>query len=1077
MGNCTSLEISEWLIEMVRKRKNKIAHKYFPVISGLVIIGLIASIGANLLFKSHAQTPGAPTSASAIDANICGNSTYLQSPYSYAGLAAVTTTVAAGSNGASVTSFTGTQTLDVASTIGFPSGPAAIEIGTNVLFYQGIGSGTLIDVAWFAGSGTISTGQTVIGSNTGSFTSGEYGLPTFGGSGTDFPNATSGVIIPAGPYDPYDGGPFNKGNTVYYFEPGVHVSGARGMAPSGAYAAYIGGYDSASGEATVDGNANLPLQSSTGETFISPVNAAASDGTVEYLTIQNWTSSEQGDILGETQDIGVPSDPVPGWTYEYDNIGPNEYGGWGTNTASGQDAGGGYAIGGGSNTTVEYDCVTHNQQGGVNFAGGDNGPSSNANGSGIPPTTLSGIVVSHDEFSYNGLGNYPDAGSNPYACGCSGGGGKISWSANAQFTDNYIHDNYGGGGIWFDFNNYGANVSNNYIANNWDTGIVYEAGYNLNISDNTIIGNGWASNGAWPATPYCTYNKQGTTLTGQLNNGTTYTSISVAGSSRAFKAGATIGINTGLGPPTDYSSQSYQYVTVSSDTASGATTIPVDSFTANATHPTSTPVQPGLDPNNCTNGYGPAAGFYGGLSGSAMSVNDSSGNSNIAGSNYSGEITITGNNVQNNYTGLNIYWDDARFSGYGDYQCDSPLGGSNTTYYQNWNTARAGPGGTNDGVTTDGSATISSAAGFSRAASDCNEEGPLIPQAGWLVFDGNGAIPSGDTISSCSNDNTCTLTEPATQSTTGDTIYASQLGGCGFADLVGSAPGVELGSPLAYYWDNCAWYSRNISVNNNTFSMSSNLVTDCTAAAACGSNAITTYNEGFTPSDFDIYDGGQLNGGFYSLNNSPISTSIFHNVFSANNYIWTGTAGSGAWRFWAGNSAVSQPTWLNTDHQDAGSTFSSGSALLPSVSITSPSANTENYGTFAVDSTASANDGGSIASVELLVNGAIVQTLTSAPYNFNVNSLTANYHDGTYTIEVLATDDQGNQSSASQSIYIANGDLNLNHSVGIDDLAVMAANWTKTNQTYSQGNITGNGAVGIADLAILASNWGWSEGH
>ena len=53
----------------------------------------------------------------------------------------------------------------------------------------------------------------------------------------------------------------------------------------------------------------------------------------------------------------------------------------------------------------------------------------------------------------------------------------------------------------------------------------------------------------------------------------------------------------------------------------------------------------------------------------------------------------------------------------------------------------------------------------------------LIPQAGWLVFDGNGAIPSGDTISSCSNDNTCTLTHPATASTTGDTLYASELGG------------------------------------------------------------------------------------------------------------------------------------------------------------------------------------------------------------------------------------------------------------------------------------------------------------
>src|SRR5262249_6252151 len=52
---------------------------------------------------------------------------------------------------------------------------------------------------------------------------------------------------------------------------------------------------------------------------------------------------------------------------------------------------------------------------------------------------------------------------------------------------------------WLDFNNTGAEVSHNYVAANWGAGIEYEASYNANISDNVLVGNGWASDGAWPA--------------------------------------------------------------------------------------------------------------------------------------------------------------------------------------------------------------------------------------------------------------------------------------------------------------------------------------------------------------------------------------------------------------------------------------------------------------------------------------------------------------------------------------------------------------------------------------------------
>ena len=100
----------------------------------------------------------------------------------------------------------------------------------------------------------------------------------------------------------------------------------------------------------------------------------------------------------------------------------------------------------------------------------------------------------------NGLGNYPDdtgpGGSGSNSCGCSQG--KIFFGLNSDVVNNYVHDNYGDAGIWFDTDDTGSLVSHNYVASNWGFGIFYEASYNADISDNTLVGNGWASNGPWP---------------------------------------------------------------------------------------------------------------------------------------------------------------------------------------------------------------------------------------------------------------------------------------------------------------------------------------------------------------------------------------------------------------------------------------------------------------------------------------------------------------------------------------------------------------------------------------------------
>ncbi len=312
----------------------------------------------------------------------------------------------------------------------------------------------------------------------GSYSSGTPGLPTFGGAGTMFPNVSAGYVIAPGNQSNLVGrAPYSyTTDALYYFEPGTTIIDAGHRFFPGANTVFIGGYSDGT-RAIVSG-----VNGNEGEGL---TDSGANGETFEYLTIENYGSDQNESVLG----IGDGTTAfINGGTYEYDTIGPNEYAGYqgGRAPASGQDSGGGYAIGGNNKTIITNDCLTHDAQGAFNLDGsaGD---------------LLTGDIISNDEISWNGLGAYPDLPGNPESCGCSGGG-KAFWTTNLVVTDNYIHDNYNIG-VWLDFNNAGANISHNFIASNWNYAIALEASYNANLSDNTIIGNGWASDGAWPACP------------------------------------------------------------------------------------------------------------------------------------------------------------------------------------------------------------------------------------------------------------------------------------------------------------------------------------------------------------------------------------------------------------------------------------------------------------------------------------------------------------------------------------------------------------------------------------------------
>jgi len=319
----------------------------------------------------------------------------------------------------------------------------------------------------------------------GSYTSGTAGLPTFGSAGTDFPAATAGLVVAAGDNSSAaQAGAYQVNSTVVYFEPGKHVIQATMYTGHDSY--YTGGYTAAAGRAVLDG-LNGGTASGNGGTSLDLELASANhttNDTWEYLTIQNYTSSTGGAVMGAVNGGGF----AEGNTYKYDTIGPNEYEYTGSSsppahsTTSAPGQGGGYAIEGGSYTTIEYDCLTDNAEGGFNISG------------------AAGVMIASNEISRNGLGEYPDnpgTGESPYSCGCSGGG-KLFYTVNADVVNNYVHDNYNDG-IWFDFDNTGVLISHNYVASNWAAGIQLEASYNANIADNTLTGNGWASHGPWPA--------------------------------------------------------------------------------------------------------------------------------------------------------------------------------------------------------------------------------------------------------------------------------------------------------------------------------------------------------------------------------------------------------------------------------------------------------------------------------------------------------------------------------------------------------------------------------------------------
>jgi len=56
------------------------------------------------------------------------------------------------------------------------------------------------------------------------------------------------------------------------------------------------------------------------------------------------------------------------------------------------------------------------------------------------------------------------------------------------------------------------------------------------------------------------------------------------------------------------------------------------------------------------------------------------------------------------------------------------------------------------------------------------------------------------------------------------------------------------------------------------------------------------------------------------------------------------------------------------------------------------------------------------------------------------------------------------------------GDSNLDGVVNVQDLSILATNWSGSSVGWYQGDSNGDGVVNVQDLSILATNWGSGAG-
>ncbi len=227
---------------------------------------------------------------------------------------------------------------------------------------------------------------------------------------------------------------FGQSNTTYWFAPGVHTLGTDPLSQilPGDNTAFIG----APG-AILDG------QTLNQYAFTQH----AENVRIAYLEIRNFVSPRDEGVVNH--------DSGTGWIIEYNYVHDN----------------GGAGVFAGDDNILRYNCLKDNGQYGFQVYTND-------------PSGPSNVTIDHNEITGN---NTDDWETQQPGCGCTGGA-KFWLSSNVEVTNNWVHGNHSTG-LWFDNNNRGSLIENNYIEENEGNALFLEAGYDFQVRNNAFIRN------------------------------------------------------------------------------------------------------------------------------------------------------------------------------------------------------------------------------------------------------------------------------------------------------------------------------------------------------------------------------------------------------------------------------------------------------------------------------------------------------------------------------------------------------------------------------------------------------------
>ena len=303
----------------------------------------------------------------------------------------------------------------------------------------------------------------------GKYSSGTAGLPSYGTPDSDFPDATSGVVLPTGKNDylSYQLSP----DTVYYLLPGKHT----GYFQADTNDAFVGGR---SGQLRTILSGDYSGQHWGIDSNSSDGNQSAV--TVEYLTVEKYQPDGNSSAINP--------DSNTGWTIQY-------------NTVTLNVPGAGVILG--ADNVLKDNCLTLNGQYGFQSEDSDSWGVDSLTGGPYNLTIEDNEISYNDTCDYAGLLDNSAIGWSHYnpvpaqyrnsRCGQvtpdgDQGGFKL-WETNGvTIKNNYIHHNWGPGG-WADTNNANTTWTGNTIIDNEDSAIIEEISYNFAITGNYIAGN------------------------------------------------------------------------------------------------------------------------------------------------------------------------------------------------------------------------------------------------------------------------------------------------------------------------------------------------------------------------------------------------------------------------------------------------------------------------------------------------------------------------------------------------------------------------------------------------------------